>query len=161
MSSLGQHGRPIVKQVATFTHCCKQTRKSKIGDMTISTLLSMALGLAAFASGQATQPVSSIPSGAPVVDLGYTSYLGYTNDTSGITYYRGIHYAQPPVGALRWQKPRPIGQANDFEGATLNATQVAPSCYQSAPGSLLLGAIGSMITVRFSPHPSHRLRALH
>ncbi|KAG8165240.1 hypothetical protein KVR01_005515 [Diaporthe batatas] len=106
----------------------------------------MAAGLAAFANGQATQPVSSIPSGAPVVDLGYVSYLGSTNDTSGITYYRGIHYAQPPVGALRWQKPRPIEQANDFEGATLNATQAAPSCYQSAPESLLLGGLGSLLT---------------
>ena len=58
--------------------------------MMILVLLSMVTGLVASANGQATQPVSSIPSEAPVVDLGYASYLGYTNDTSGITYYRGI-----------------------------------------------------------------------
>ena len=50
--------------------------------------------LLALAHGQATQPVSSVPSGAPVVDLGYASYLGYNNESVGITYYRGLQYAQ-------------------------------------------------------------------
>lgn len=104
-----------------------------------SCALGVVLGLAAFARGQATQPITSVPSGAPVVDLGYASYLGYTNDTAGITYYRGIQYAQPPVGPLRWQKPLPIEASNDFNGRTLNATKIAPSCYQSVPESLVLG----------------------
>ncbi|KAF2154493.1 alpha/beta-hydrolase [Myriangium duriaei CBS 260.36] len=97
------------------------------------------LAFAALAGAQATQSVSSVPSGAPVVDLGYAKYLGYVNETSEITYYRGIQYAQPPVGQLRWQKPRPIERQNPLGGAVFDATQIAPSCYQSAPDSLILG----------------------
>ena len=40
--------------------------------------------------GQATQPVGSVTSGAPTVDLGYVKYQGYTNATAGIDYFRGI-----------------------------------------------------------------------
>lgn len=70
------------------------------------------------------------------VDLGYVSYRGYQNKTAGITYYRGIPYAQPPLGALRWRKPRPIEAQNDFAGKTIDATKITPACYQSLPLSL-------------------------
>ena len=104
--------------------------------------LGTVFGLVALAHGQATQTVFPVPSGAPIVDLGYASYLGQINETSRITYYRGIQYAQPPVGGLRWQKPHPIEASNNFAGTTLNATQIAPSCYQSVPESLLLSLMG-------------------
>lgn len=100
-----------------------------------SILASVAL-LSAFVSGQATAPALSNGSQAPVVDLGYVKYLGYTNDTAGIAYYRGIQYAQPPTGAMRWQKPLPIEAANDFHGQTINATKLAPACHQSVPKSI-------------------------
>jgi carboxylesterase type B len=73
---------------------------------------------------------------APTVNLGYVSYRGYQNVTAGITYYRGIPYAQPPVGALRWRKPRAIEAQNNFAGKTVDATQIGPACYQSLPLSL-------------------------
>ncbi|KAK6429473.1 hypothetical protein LTR95_014381 [Oleoguttula sp. CCFEE 5521] len=104
---------------------------------------SFLFGCAALSAAQATQTITSIPSGAPVVDLGYAKYVGYVNDTSKITYYRGIQYAQPPVGELRWRKPRPIVTGNSFQGATLNASTYAPSCYQSAPYYVLLKFPGS------------------
>jgi hypothetical protein len=117
-----------------------------------------ATGLAALANTQATQPISSIPSGAPVVDLGYASYLGYTNESVGITYYRGLQYAQPPVGPLRWRKPRPIEASSELASGTLNATVIAPSCYQSAPESLLLGSMGETFAVLTdSTMPSRRI----
>ncbi|KAK3673376.1 hypothetical protein LTR78_006609 [Recurvomyces mirabilis] len=93
--------------------------------------------LAALVYGQATQVVDSVPSGAPVVDLGYATYLGYVNETSEITYYRGIQYAQAPIGPLRWQKPHAIEASNEYDGATLNATTVAPICYGSLPRSIV------------------------
>jgi carboxylesterase type B len=75
-------------------------------------------------------------SAAPTINLGYVTYNGYQNSTAGINYYRGIPFAQPPVGALRWQKPRPIESSNNFAGKTFNLTKIAPACYQSLPLSL-------------------------
>lgn len=98
--------------------------------------LALSALLAGLVDSQATQTVSSVPAAAPTVDLGYASYLGYTNDTAGITYFRGIQYAQPPTGSLRWQKPHAIEAGNDFDGALINATQIAPACYQSLPESI-------------------------
>ncbi|QIW96956.1 hypothetical protein AMS68_002474 [Peltaster fructicola] len=91
--------------------------------------------LAALSSGQATQPATTVPSGAPIANLGYVSYLGYTNATAGIDYFRGIQYAAAPTGSLRWQKPQPIENRNSFSGQTINATAIAPACYQSQPRS--------------------------
>lgn len=73
---------------------------------------------------------------APTVNLGYVSYAGYQNATAGINYYRAIPYAQPPLGDLRWKKPRPIELSNNFAGQTISATKIGPACFQSFPGSL-------------------------
>ena len=36
---------------------------------------------------------------------------GNTHDANGIMSFRGIPYAQPPVGSLRWKSPtRPLGR---------------------------------------------------
>jgi hypothetical protein len=104
-------------------------------------ILSLAL-LIRLTTGQAIKTVSSVPDGAPVVDLGYASYLGYVNSTSNITYYRGIQYAQAPTGALRWQKPHPIESNNDFGSGVLNATTIAPQCYGSLPGAYAASGVG-------------------
>ena len=68
----------------------------------------------------------------PIIDLGYVKYKGYQNATAGINYYRGIRYAAPPTGALRWQKPAPIELMNDYAGQTIDATTLGPACYQAA-----------------------------
>ncbi|KAF3766456.1 alpha/beta-hydrolase [Cryphonectria parasitica EP155] len=52
----------------------------------------------------------------PIIDLGYAKYVGYTNTTAGINYYRGLYYAQPPTGANRWQKPLPIESSSNYTG---------------------------------------------
>lgn len=69
----------------------------------------------------------------PVIDLGYVKYSGYNNATSGINYYRGIPYAQAPIGDLRWRKPQPIEAKNNFTGTTNNASVAGPACVQSYP----------------------------
>lgn len=80
-------------------------------------------------------PVSAQQSNSsvPVIDLGYAKYAGYTNTTTGINYYRGLHYAQPPIGALRWQKPVPIEASSNVTGQTIQATTISPACIQGYP----------------------------
>jgi para-nitrobenzyl esterase len=61
--------------------------------------------------------------------------LGVIQGTSeaGLTVYRGIPYASPPVGELRWRPPAPA-----FWKGTLEATHFKPACVQiggALPGS--------------------------
>ncbi|KAJ7342584.1 Alpha/Beta hydrolase protein [Mycena albidolilacea] len=37
------------------------------------------------------------------VTLDYGTFTGVTNTTTGIIYFRGVRYADPPVGELRWR----------------------------------------------------------
>lgn len=69
----------------------------------------------------------------PIVDLGYAKYAGWTNTTIGINYFRGLHYAQPPTGSLRWQKPVPIESSANLTGQTIDATSIAPACIPGYP----------------------------
>lgn len=62
--------------------------------------------------------------------LGNAQLCGAT-DNGGTTVYRGIPYAAPPVGALRWQAPQALTASSIWKG-TLQATQFAPVCPQSA-----------------------------
>lgn len=73
---------------------------------------------------------------APTVNLGYVCYQGTRNTTSGINTFRGIPYAQPPLGSLRWRAPLSIESGNTFAGALKNATIIQPACYLSVPPSL-------------------------
>src|SRR5882724_12243509 len=61
--------------------------------------------------------------------------LGVIQGTSeaGLTVYRGIPYAAPPVGELRWRPPAPAS----WKGI-LDASQFKPACVQiggALPGS--------------------------
>jgi para-nitrobenzyl esterase len=47
----------------------------------------------------------------------------------GVTSFRGIPYAEPPVGDLRWKPPVPKAK---WDG-TLNATRFGPACIQPRP----------------------------
>ncbi|OCK73895.1 alpha/beta-hydrolase [Lepidopterella palustris CBS 459.81] len=86
------------------------------------------LALSATSIAQITPQVE-----APIVDLGYVKYSGYQNATIGINYYRGIHYAKAPVGELRWRKPIPIDSVTSYSSRVVNASTIAPACYQSQP----------------------------
>ena len=77
--------------------------------------------------------VSVVCAQAPVVDLGYVKYAGGHNATTGINYYRGIHYAESPTGNLRWREPVPIEQNTSYVDQTIDATQEGPGCYQGTP----------------------------
>lgn len=46
--------------------------------------------------------------------------------TSGVAVFKGIPYAAPPVGDLRWRSPQPVPA---WDG-TLTTTEFGPQCYQ-------------------------------
>ncbi|KAF7324449.1 Carboxylic ester hydrolase [Mycena venus] len=68
------------------------------------------------------------------VTLDYGTFTGVTNTTSAIIYFRGLRYADPPVGALRWRAAispptSKLGNvtAADFGAACIATTQPAVS----------------------------------
>ncbi|KAJ6109871.1 hypothetical protein N7486_002106 [Penicillium sp. IBT 16267x] len=69
----------------------------------------------------------------PVVDLGYASYQGYYDSTHDLNIFKGIRYAAPPVGKLRWQAP----QAPPVNRTSIQcATKQPPLCPQSGGAKL-------------------------
>src|ERR1700685_161850 len=57
-------------------------------------LLALSLAINAFAQGPQVKTVNGIVEG--------------TIDSTGIHSFKGIPFAQPPVGDLRWKEPQPV-----------------------------------------------------
>ena len=73
--------------------------------------------------------VLAMPGGAaaaPVVHLGQQVLVG-VQEAQGVASFRGIAYARPPVGALRWQAPRPPPTRR----GRIDAARFGPACPQS------------------------------
>ncbi|MGI8841354.1 MAG: carboxylesterase/lipase family protein [Caulobacteraceae bacterium] len=87
---------------------------------------------AAATTGQGFAPTPVGAQSAPAPDTGdHPIVVAPAGTVEGLTIgdmdtYRGIPYAAPPVGALRWQPPQP---ANPWSG-TLKATKFANHCPQ-------------------------------
>ncbi|KAL6713453.1 hypothetical protein ACLMJK_008918 [Lecanora helva] len=77
---------------------------------------------------------SNAAAAVPVVNLGYASYQGYYNAEFGLNIYRGIRYAAPPVGKLRWQAPQSpkVSKGNSI----VQAVDQPPLCPQSGGAKL-------------------------
>ncbi|KAH7062714.1 carboxylesterase [Paraphoma chrysanthemicola] len=74
----------------------------------------------------------SLPSAAsgPTVHLGYASYQGVYNATTGLNVWKGIRYAHPPTGAYRWRAPSP--PTVSWTGI-LDANSPGSACPQAVP----------------------------
>ncbi|KAJ5902515.1 hypothetical protein N7495_003043 [Penicillium taxi] len=69
----------------------------------------------------------------PAVDLGYATYQGSYDPLYDLHIFKGIRYAAPPVGYLRWQAP----QAPSVNRARIiSATEQPPICPQSGGAKL-------------------------
>ncbi|KAI9733694.1 MAG: hypothetical protein M1834_003297 [Cirrosporium novae-zelandiae] len=65
------------------------------------------------------------------VDLGYSIYHGVANISTGLHTWKGIRYAAPPTGALRWQAPQVPFASRD---SVIEATALPERCPQSGDG---------------------------
>jgi len=64
----------------------------------------------------------------PVLDIEGGKIQGVVLDSVGVTVYRGIPYAAPPVGELRWRRPQPV---IPWEGVKM-ADSFSPAAMQRA-----------------------------
>ena len=70
-----------------------------------------------------------------LINLGYAKYQGYSNPASGLNIWKGIRYAAPPTGNLRWKPPRlPETEAGLPVHQASNVGPMCPQAYPSVPG---------------------------
>ena len=84
-----------------------------------------------FAHSYSKRQANSTSGGSLKVDLGYEVYEGYHNSTFDINWWKGIRFAAPPLGELRWQAPHPPA-INRSE--VISAKEYGPICPQSLTG---------------------------
>ncbi|KAF2826271.1 alpha/beta-hydrolase [Ophiobolus disseminans] len=75
----------------------------------------------------------------PTVDLGYSVYSGTFDAVNNINAFKGIRYAAPPVGKLRWAAPQSPAKNRT---ATIAATSNPPFCPQTGAGAATPPAYG-------------------
>ncbi|KAK9558231.1 hypothetical protein V6Z88_004530 [Aspergillus fumigatus] len=88
-------------------------------------------------------PIVGGSSSGLIVHLDYSSYQGYHEASTGLNIWKGIRYASPPVGQLRWQPPRPPVKNNSH---IIPAVDPPPMCPQS-------GAAGTPAIYGFNSGP--------
>ena len=74
--------------------------------------------------------VLGVPASTPLSEnvlLSTGAIRGNPRDTNGLLSFKGIPFAQPPTGNLRWHRPLPPTSHT----GTLNATAYASDCYSS------------------------------
>jgi len=89
----------------------------RIAHFTLATWLATTLAGGALASG---------PGKAPQVKTANGTVEGTVGETSGVRMFRGIPFAAPPTGDLRWKPPQPV---KGWQGV-LKTTNFGPRCMQ-------------------------------
>lgn len=77
-------------------------------------------------------PLTSRAAPAPSVDLGYSVYQGTFDAASGVNSFKGIRYAAPPLGDLRWAAPAAPATNRT---SPIAATAYPPHCPQTGASS--------------------------
>jgi para-nitrobenzyl esterase len=95
----------------------------------LGALATAGLVCASFASGLCAEPTADVTQLAPrVVANGETLQGAFAVESPTVAVFKGIPFASPPVGDLRWREPLP----SQPRAGTRQATAFAPACYQDA-----------------------------
>ncbi|KAJ7039594.1 Alpha/Beta hydrolase protein [Mycena alexandri] len=84
--------------------------------------------------------VYTVAGNTPVIDLGYAKYQGVVDTNLNLTSFRGIRYAAPPTGKLRWQAPALPSVVGGIQQADTDPVQ----CFQGNLG----GAVTNPLATR-------------
>ena len=103
-------------------------RQAQCAFASLAAIVIACVALTAFVNAEPS-PTMSRPSTAPgpVVDAPAGAVRGAAE--GDLRVFRGIPYAQPPVGPLRWQPPVPLARWTGVR----EATEFGPACYQPPP----------------------------
>ncbi|KAJ7914291.1 Alpha/Beta hydrolase protein [Mycena leptocephala] len=71
------------------------------------------------------------------VTLDYGTFTGQTNASTGIVYFRGVPFADPPLGDLRWRAP--VSPPSTHLGH-VNASEYGPACIPTSARSSVPGS---------------------
>ncbi|CAI6243033.1 unnamed protein product [Periconia digitata] len=95
------------------------------------------------------------------VDLGYAIYEGIANTSTGLNTFKGIRFAAPPVGSLRWQPPQPpIVNRTSIQKAGSYSAQ-CPQSLDAVPGQkYLLGDEDCLFLNVYAPNNAVNLPVL-
>ncbi len=85
-------------------------------------------------ASKAQDPVPEASPGLNTVQIESGLITGYYNKQTGIVAFKGVPYAAPPLGKLRWRPPRPAIPWNGVKDCTV----FGPSPMQAKPVSFLM-----------------------
>jgi carboxylesterase type B len=113
--------------ISTSTSCAKNVALNVVGLMlSIGIVWLIAIAASRYSPGHGQTAVSPyiVTEYGPVQGFAYVA----NNSNEYIAAWKGIPFAEPPIGDLRWRAPQRISQPwND----TLDTTKLKPACVQS------------------------------
>jgi para-nitrobenzyl esterase len=111
--------------VANSNHCPDTRRSVRRAAGRWATAAAVVFG--SLSCSTTAPPPALATSAAPTVEANGERLLGtFVGDGAGLAVFKGIPYAAPPVGDLRWKPPQPITPRQGVQPAS----EFAPACFQ-------------------------------